>query len=159
MFGSASGVLQSRRRFLRCRITLRKSGSQSISASSIVTDTTYYRSYRISDLPTGQWQLILPQSRSAGFTFDLHVSCSSGLRCFSRMFVDNGNPVHPGQVELYGNPIEGQAVLLMSTCDSNTVDVQTVQVTLIDSSNGQITGSDHPVNVRRREQSLDHERD
>ena len=53
------------------------------------------------------------------------------------MFVDNGNPVHPGQVELYGNPIEGQAVLLMSTCDSNTVDVQTVQVTLIDYSNGQ----------------------
>ena len=122
----------------RIQIELRK-GSQTVSSPSIITDTTYYRSYSVSNLSPGQWQLII--SRSKAFIFDLHASCSSGLRCFSRLFLDNDNPIHSGLAELQGNLIEKQTALLMSTCDSTTIPIRTVQVMMIDSINGASLGS------------------
>ena len=128
----------SKHKINQMQIQLRK-GNQTISSPLIITDTKYYRSYRISNLSPGQWQLII--SRSKAFIFDLHASCSSSLRCFSRVLVDNGNPIHPGQVELQGNLIEKQAALLMSTCDSTMIPIQTVQVMMIDSINGALLAS------------------
>lgn len=122
----------SKHKIHQMQIQLRK-GNQTITPSSIITDTNYYQFYRISNLSPGRWQLIILKSKA--LTFDLHASCSSGLQCFSRVLVDNGNPIHPGHVELHGNLIEKQTALLMSTFNSEKIHIQTVQVTMIDSIN------------------------
>jgi hypothetical protein len=116
-----------------------ESSNQFISPSSIITNIDYYRSYLFSNIPSGNWKLIFLSS--VEFTFDLRVSCISEFRCFSRLYVDNDNTVHPGIVELEGNLIKNQNAFLITTCDDNNVTITDMFVAIVDELNGNIIGN------------------
>ncbi|CAF4295830.1 unnamed protein product, partial [Adineta steineri] len=69
-----------------------------LSPSNILTNTTYYRSYIFSNILPGQWRLII-SSLPIKFIFDLRASCYSKFHCFSRVYVNNDNVIHPGLIE------------------------------------------------------------
>jgi hypothetical protein len=124
---------------IRSLIIQLKNSDQSISPSSIITNTPYYRSYLFSNISSGNWKLIFLSS--VKFIFDLRVSCSSEFRCFSSLYVNNENSVHPGVVELEGNLIKNQNAFLITTCDDNNVPITDMLVTMVDQMNENILGN------------------
>lgn len=116
-----------------------KNSNQLLSPSSIVTDTKYYKSYLFSNISSGNWQLIL--TTSTKFTFNLRISCSSKFRCFSRLYVNNDNSIHPGVVELEGNLIQNKDAYLITTCDNNNIPITNMTITMIDEINGNLLGN------------------
>ncbi|CAF1125942.1 unnamed protein product [Adineta steineri] len=111
-----------------------------LSPSNILTNTTYYRSYIFSNILPGQWRLII-SSLPIKFTFDLRVSCYSKFRCFSRVYVNNDNVIHPGLIEFEGNLIQNQNALLITTCDDNSINITDISVAMADEINGNILGN------------------
>ena len=113
-----------------------KNSNQFISPSSIITDTNYYKSYLFSNIQSGDWKLIF--SSSINFKFDLRVSCYTKFRCFSRLYVNNDNSLHPGLVQLEGNLIQNHNAYLLTTCDNNNINITDMAVAMIDETNGNI---------------------
>jgi hypothetical protein len=116
-----------------------KNSNQILSPSYIVTNIAYYKSYLFSNISSGIWKLIFLSSKK--FTFDLRASCSSEFGCFSRLYVNNDNSIHPGLVELEGNLIQSQTAFLITTCDDNTTPMNNMLVTMVDDINGTTLGN------------------
>jgi hypothetical protein len=108
--------------------------NQILSPSYMITNTAYYKSYLFSNISNGIWKLIFLLSKQ--FTFDLRISCSSEFRCFSRLYVNNDNSIHPGLVELEGNLIQSQTAFLITTCNDNQIPMNNMLVTMVDDING-----------------------
>ena len=116
-----------------------KRSNRSISPSSMQTDTAFYKSYVFTNLTADNWTVVV--SSSATFTYDLRITCASQFRCFSRLYVDNDNPVHAGQVELQGNVIQTKTVRLLTTCDNDHVAMKNMAVTMVDETDGTALGN------------------
>ena len=116
-----------------------KNDKQIVSPSAVVANTIYYKSYSFTNISSGTWTLIF--SSSSKSTFDLRVSCISEFRCFSHLYVNNDNSMHPGVVELEGNPIQGRSAFLITTCDDHTTPMKNMFVAMIDDTNGKTLDS------------------
>ena len=116
--------------------------NQILSPSSIITDTNSYKSYLFSNITSGSWTLKI--SSSIQFKFDLRVSCYTKFRCFSRLYVDNNNVLHPGLVELEGNLIQNKNAYLFTTCNTNNIVTDDMAVTMIDEKNGNALSNSFP---------------
>jgi len=109
-----------------------KKDNQSISPSSIT-----YQSYLFANISAGNWQLIVQSKRT--FTFNLRVLCSSEFRCYSRIYVNNDNAVHPGLVQLEGNMIQNRSAILLTNCENDETDpIDNMSIMLVDEFNGKI---------------------
>lgn len=116
-----------------------KNGKQIVSPSVVMANTIYYKSYSFVNISSGTWTLIF--SSSSKLTFDLRVSCISEFRCFSHLYVNNDNSMHPGVVELEGNPIQGRSAFLITTCDDHTTPMKNMFIVMIDDTKGKTLGN------------------
>ncbi|CAF3631833.1 unnamed protein product [Didymodactylos carnosus] len=107
----------------------------------ILVNTSFFKVYTLVNIPSfGRWNIIFPNTGNNNIRFDVRLSCASELICWSQLFTDNRNNVHPGGVELHGNAIQGHKANIVTQCFNNDDRINTLKVMLVNE-----TG--HPLHV------------
>ena len=108
--------------------------NRSVSPSAVLINTTNYKSYQFTELDSGLWIISISSLNQS--MFDVRISCSHAINCFSRVHTENGNAIHNGSVELHGNPIEKQRIHFVTSCDTGDYELKDLHITLIDAESG-----------------------